>query len=160
MMESEVKVEIGKHVEKNTLSAPPSQMEAEASKGLMMKPKDGTSGLAMRKGTKGKPKPLFFWTSADVNKWLRKHGGHCFDLYGDMLLENDVTGRTLIRMNEIKLEKLGIMNQEHRRDLLHQILLLRLKYEISDLKDLDQKGTGFELKLPETRVTLEKPVDK
>ena len=27
-----------------------------------------------------------------MNKWLKKHGGHCHDLYGDLLLEEEVTG--------------------------------------------------------------------
>ena len=51
----------------------------------------GGAGAA-RKVLKGKPKPLYFWTSADVNKWWRKHGGLCYQLYGDLLTEHDVGG--------------------------------------------------------------------
>ncbi|XP_076441533.1 sterile alpha motif domain-containing protein 12-like [Babylonia areolata] len=110
----------------------------------------GTDG-APRKVLKGKPKPLYFWTSADVNKWWRKHGGRCYEQYGDLLTKHDVGGRTLIRMNEIKLEKIGITNVEDRHELMQHILRLRLKHEMADLKNLDQRGVGFDLKLPDPR---------
>jgi len=45
-----------------------------------------------KKVTRSKTKPLFFWTSADVNKWLKKHGGHCHELYGQIFTEHEVTG--------------------------------------------------------------------
>lgn len=116
---------------------------------------------APRKVLKGKPKPLYFWTSADVNKWWRKHGGLCYQLYGDLLTEHDVGGRTLIRMNEIKLEKIGITNPEHRHELMQHILRLRLKHEMADLKNLDQRGVGFDLKLPDPRpAAAAAPADK
>ncbi|GFO21118.1 sterile alpha motif domain-containing protein [Plakobranchus ocellatus] len=108
-------------------------------------------GLAVKRGMKGRPKPLHFWTSADVNKWLRKHGGLYYELYGDLLSKHEVTGRTLIRMNDIKLEKMGILDATHRHDLMQFILRLRLKHEMSDLKNHYQRGSGFELKLPEAR---------
>lgn len=104
-----------------------------------------------KKVTRSKTKPLSFWTSADVNKWLKKHGGHCHDLYGELFLQQEVTGRTLIRLNEIKLEKIGINNPQHRQELMHYILKLRLRHESTDLKNLDQKGTGFELPVPDTK---------
>ncbi|KAL4235585.1 SAM domain (Sterile alpha motif) [Mactra antiquata] len=103
-----------------------------------------------KKVTRSKTKPLFFWTSADVNKWLKKHGGHCHDLYGEKFLEQEVTGRTLMRLTEIKLENIGITNSQHRQELMHYILKLRLKHEGTDLKGLDQKGSGFELPVPDT----------
>ncbi|KAL5016198.1 hypothetical protein ScPMuIL_005787 [Solemya velum] len=105
----------------------------------------------IKKTTKGKTKPLYFWNSADVNKWLRKHGGQYHDLYGELFLEQEVTGRTLIRINEIKLERMGMTNVEHRKELMQHILKLRLKHEMLDLKNLDQKGSGFELKLPDSK---------
>ncbi|ESP00737.1 hypothetical protein LOTGIDRAFT_158026 [Lottia gigantea] len=123
--------------------------------------KESVSSLNGKKNLKGKPKPLYFWTSADVNKWLRKHGGVCYDLYGDMLYQNDVTGRTLIKINEIKLEKIGITDVTHRKDMMQHILRLRLKHEVTDLKNLGQKGSGFELKLPESsRIPQQEKTDK
>ncbi|XP_021370713.1 uncharacterized protein LOC110461535 isoform X3 [Mizuhopecten yessoensis] len=103
----------------------------------------------VKKTTKSKTKPLYFWTCADVNKWLKKHCSQFHGIYGDLLLQQEVTGRTLIRMNEIKLERIGIAKAEHRNEFMQYILRLRLRHETGDLKNLDQKGTGFELKLPE-----------
>ncbi|KAK6196339.1 hypothetical protein SNE40_001581 [Patella caerulea] len=122
--------------------------------------KESISSINGKKNLKGKPKPLYFWTCADVNKWLRKHGGVCYELYGELLTQNDVTGRTLIRINEIKLEKIGINEVSHRREMMQHILRLRLKHEVTDLKNLGQKGSGFELKLPDTKIQPSKSVTK
>jgi hypothetical protein len=119
--------------------------------GATLEARPKTDGLTVRRGMKGKPKPLYFWDSADVNKWLRKHGGLYYELYGDLLSKHDVTGRTLIRINDIKLEKMGVLDASHRHDLMQFILRLRLKHEMSDLRSLNQRGSGFELKLPDTR---------
>lgn len=100
-----------------------------------------------KKTAKNKSKPLYFWSAADVNKWLKKHGGHYHQLYGELFMQQEITGRTLIRLNDIKLEKIGITSPDHRADLMRHILKLRLKHESHDLKTLDQKGTGFELKI-------------
>lgn len=53
------------------------------------------SAVTPRKILKGKPKPLYFWSAADVNKWWRKHGGLCYQLYGDLLTEHDVGGKNM-----------------------------------------------------------------
>lgn len=127
---------------------------AEIANSVPVKPKlkdTSTGSTAGKKPVRSKTKPLYFWTSADVNKWLKKHGGHCHELYGDLLLQEEVTGRTLIRINEIKLEKIGITNPQHRQELMQCILKLRLKHEAVDLKNLDQKGSGFELPVPDTK---------
>ncbi|XP_062607141.1 protein aveugle-like [Saccostrea cucullata] len=96
-----------------------------------------------KKPNKSKPKPLYFWDCADVNKWMKKWCGTLHEKYGELFLQQEITGRTLIRMNEIKLEKIGIVNPDHRRELMQQILRQRLKHEMSDLKNMDQEGTGF-----------------
>jgi len=108
-------------------------------------------GLPGRAGLKGKPKPLYFWSTSDVNKWLRKHGGVYYELYGDLLSEHQITGRTLIRMTDIKLEKIGILDTSHRHDLMQFFLRLRLKHEMNDIRNLNSRGSGFELKLTESR---------
>ncbi|XP_071165998.1 protein aveugle-like [Mytilus edulis] len=130
-------------------------MEAEIDRTTKQEPKmhskiKETSGTSGKKTNKTKTKPLYFWNSFDVNKWLKKYGGKYFELYGDLLLSQEITGRTLIRMNDIKLERLGITSADHRREIIQHILRLRLKHEAIDLKNLEQKGTGFELRLPNT----------
>ena len=60
---------------------------------LEARPMNNKDGFAVKRGMKGKTKPLHFWTTADVNKWLRKHGGLYFELYGDLLSKHEVTGK-------------------------------------------------------------------
>lgn len=74
---------------------------------------------------------------------MKKWCGALHEKYGELLLDQEVTGRTLIRMNEIKLEKMGISNPNHRRELMQHILRQRLKHEMTDLKNMDQEGSGF-----------------
>ncbi|KAK0062903.1 protein aveugle, partial [Biomphalaria pfeifferi] len=119
--------------------------------GATLEARPTKDGLTVKRGMKGKTKPLYFWTIADVNKWLKKHARDYFEMYKEIFNEHEVTGRTLIRMNDIKLEKIGITDPTHRHDLMQFILRLRLKHEMSDLRGLNQRGSGFELKLPETR---------
>lgn len=45
-----------------------------------------------KKPNKSKPKPLYFWDCADVNKWMKKWCGALHEKYGELLLEQEVTG--------------------------------------------------------------------
>ena len=73
-------------------SLQPPGKESVSSAGRVSSVSGAGGAGAPRKVLKGKPKPLYFWTSADVNKWWRKHGGLCYQLYGDLLTEHDVGG--------------------------------------------------------------------
>ncbi|XP_013380536.1 protein aveugle [Lingula anatina] len=102
---------------------------------------------ASKKSTKGKgPKPLYFWGKADVNKWLRKHGGNYYQLYGQLFLDHEISGRALIRLSDMKLGRMGIQNPEHREDLMQLILHLKLRNEAAELKNLEQKGLSYDSK--------------
>ncbi|KAH9515305.1 Sterile alpha motif domain-containing protein 12 [Bulinus truncatus] len=127
--------------------------------GATLEARPTKDGLTVKRGMKGKTKPLYFWNIADVNKWLKKHARDYFEMYKEVFNKHEVTGRILIRMNEIKLEKIGITEPRHRQDLMHFILRLRLKHEMSDIRGLNQRGSGFELKLPEARQSsMDKPL--
>ena len=45
-----------------------------------------------KKSNKNKPKPLYFWNAADVNKWLKKHNSHYHSLYGELFEQQEITG--------------------------------------------------------------------
>uniref|UniRef100_T1J8M7 SAM domain-containing protein n=1 Tax=Strigamia maritima TaxID=126957 RepID=T1J8M7_STRMM len=85
-------------------------------------------------------KPVYFWTNSDVVKWLWRQCTDTYTLYGHLFTEHDITGRTLVRMNEISLEKLGISNQDHRDALWQEILKLRLRTDILEMRDLESKN--------------------
>lgn len=93
-----------------------------------------------QKKTNTRPKPVFFWTNADVLKWLRRHCQDYHTLYASYFLEHDITGRSLVRMNDTTLEKIGISDKNHRDELCREIWKLKLKSDILEMKDLERKG--------------------
>lgn len=87
-----------------------------------------------------RPKPVFFWNNADVMKWLKRHCEEYYGLYGNTFLENEITGRSLVRMTDVTLERMGINDPQHRDDLCRIILKLKLKSDIIEMKDLEKKS--------------------
>uniref|UniRef100_A0A0A9Z9B1 Protein aveugle n=1 Tax=Lygus hesperus TaxID=30085 RepID=A0A0A9Z9B1_LYGHE len=86
-----------------------------------------------------RPKPIYLWTVQDVQKWLRRHCSEYYPLYAELFLNNDVTGRTLLRITEGTLLRLGICNMEHRQEVWREITKLRLKSDIVEIRDLERK---------------------
>ena len=48
-------------------------------------------------------------------------------------------GRSLVRLNENSLLRIGIAHPEHRQDILREIAKLRLRTNIIQLRDLDRR---------------------
>ncbi|KAG8187312.1 hypothetical protein JTE90_011682 [Oedothorax gibbosus] len=92
--------------------------------------------------TNARPKLVFFWTNAEVLKWLRRHCEEYHTLYASLFLENDITGRSLLKMNDSTLERMGIKEKVHREVICTEILKLKLKSDILELKDLQKKKGG------------------
>ncbi|XP_054168876.1 protein aveugle-like [Oppia nitens] len=87
-----------------------------------------------------RPKPVFFWNNADVMKWMKRHCEQYYGLYGNAFLENEITGRSLVRMTDSTLERMGIADNGHRDDIQRIILKLKLKSDIIEIKDLEKKS--------------------
>ncbi|XP_063536878.1 protein aveugle [Cydia strobilella] len=83
-----------------------------------------------------RPKAVYLWTEADVQKWLSRHCSDYYNLYWQRFHEHDITGRALIRINDTTLLRMGITNKEHRDAIWREILKLRLKTDIVDIIDL------------------------
>lgn len=54
--------------------------------------------------------------------------------------QHDITGRALVRMHENTLLRLGIVNPQHREDIWREIMKLRLKTDILEIRDLERKN--------------------
>merc|ERR1712173_231942 len=67
------------------------------------------------------PKVVAQWNGADVQRWLRRHCCDLYHLYSELFLNQDITGRSLVRLNENSLLRLGIVHPEHRQVILKQI---------------------------------------
>ncbi|CAG2158787.1 unnamed protein product [Oppiella nova] len=98
------------------------------------------SNCQMSGGNSRRPKPVFFWNNADVMKWLKRHCEQYYGLYGNAFLENEITGRSLVRITDATLQRLGITDPQHRDDISRIILKLKLKSDIIEIKDLEKKS--------------------
>lgn len=90
-----------------------------------------------------RPKAVYLWTEADVQKWLRRHCSDYYNLYWEKFHEHDITGRALVRINDNTLLRMGIMNKEHREAIWREILKLRLKADIVEIRDLERRHNYF-----------------
>jgi len=86
-----------------------------------------------------RPKPVFFWVNADVMKWLKRHADEYYAQYGHLFMEHEITGRSLVRMSESTLERMGVTDPAHRDGLYRIILKQKLKSDILEMKDLEKK---------------------
>ncbi|XP_050308797.1 protein aveugle [Anthonomus grandis grandis] len=89
-----------------------------------------------------KPKSVYEWNVRDVQNWLRRHCGDYHPLYADNFVQHDITGRALIRMNDNSLYRLGITEALHREAIWREILKLRLKTDIIEIRDLQHRTSS------------------
>nr|CAH7761553.1 unnamed protein product [Callosobruchus chinensis] len=92
--------------------------------------------------TANRPKSVYSWNVTDVQKWLRRHCSDCYQLYAENFIQHDITGRTLLRINDNSLLRLGITNDVHREAIWRQILKLRLKTDIMEIRDMQRRNTN------------------
>ncbi|VVC89784.1 protein aveugle [Leptidea sinapis] len=90
-----------------------------------------------------RPKEVYLWTEADVQKWLRRHCSDYYNLYWERFHEHDITGRALVRLNDNTLLRMGITNKDHREAIWREILKLRLKTDIVEIRDLERRQNYF-----------------
>ncbi|PRD32896.1 UNVERIFIED_CONTAM: ave [Trichonephila clavipes] len=74
--------------------------------------------------TNARPKLVFFWTNAEVLKWLRRHCEEYHTLYASLFLENDITARLNAAVNFYKL-----VIQFHLATINKIIMILRKTYK-------------------------------
>lgn len=91
-----------------------------------------------------KPKSIYSWTVNDVQKWLRRHCEDLFQQYNYLFLKNHITGRTLLRINDNSLLRLGVKEQNHRGAICREIVKLKLKTDIMEIRDLQYKNKNVQ----------------
>ncbi|KAG9510962.1 Protein aveugle, partial [Fragariocoptes setiger] len=87
-----------------------------------------------------RPKHLSQWTNADVMKWLKRHCEEYYIKYGHLFLQHEVNGRSLCRITDTMLERMGIDSVEHREQLCQTVKTLKLKSDIVEMRDLERRG--------------------
>ncbi|KAK6628119.1 hypothetical protein RUM43_001970 [Polyplax serrata] len=88
-----------------------------------------------------RPRPVYLWSVVDVQKWLRRHCSDYCNLYCENFLYHEITGRALIRINENTLLRIGIDNPVHRTEIWREIIKLRLKTDIMEIRDLERQNS-------------------
>uniref|UniRef100_A0A3P8RB30 Sterile alpha motif domain containing 10 n=1 Tax=Astatotilapia calliptera TaxID=8154 RepID=A0A3P8RB30_ASTCA len=114
----------------------------------------GTEGIQLRPGEaftvyhtsptlSSLSKPVVLWTQQDVCKWLKKHCPHNYLTYVEAFSHHAITGRALLRLNGEKLERMGIVQETLRQEVLQQVLQLQPPLEISLSSSLDPFSGPF-----------------
>ncbi|KAG5667597.1 hypothetical protein PVAND_015573 [Polypedilum vanderplanki] len=91
-----------------------------------------------------RPKAVYYWTTADVIKWYRRHCAEYGNEYEDLFVMHDITGRALLRLNDNSLKRMGIKNDVDREAILKEILKQRLKTDIMEIKELENMNNVYE----------------
>uniref|UniRef100_A0A8K9ULS9 Sterile alpha motif domain containing 10 n=1 Tax=Oncorhynchus mykiss TaxID=8022 RepID=A0A8K9ULS9_ONCMY len=109
----------------------------------------GTEGIQLRPGEaftvyhtsptlSSLSKPVVLWTQQDVCKWLKKHCPHNYLTYVEAFSHHAITGRALLRLNGEKLERMGIVQETLRQEVLQQVLQLQVREEVRNLQLLSR----------------------
>ncbi|XP_031422930.1 uncharacterized protein samd10b [Clupea harengus] len=84
-------------------------------------------------------KPVVLWTQQDVCKWLKKHCPHNYLTYVEAFSHHAITGRALLRLNGEKLQRMGIVQETLRQEVLQQVLQLQVQEEVRNLQLLSRE---------------------
>uniref|UniRef100_A0A8C6VBC5 Sterile alpha motif domain containing 10 n=1 Tax=Naja naja TaxID=35670 RepID=A0A8C6VBC5_NAJNA len=87
-------------------------------------------------------KPVVLWTQQDVCKWLKKHCPHNYLIYVEAFSHHAITGRALLRLNGEKLQRMGIIQESQRQEVLQQVLQLQVREEVRNLQLLSQEASS------------------
>ncbi|XP_060115955.1 sterile alpha motif domain-containing protein 12-like [Heteronotia binoei] len=81
------------------------------------------------------------WTVSEVCAWLDSRP---LGAQGGPLLEaasnHAISGKALLRLTEETMERMGIVPQSLRQQLLHEVLCLRIQQEMEDLLDITDES--------------------
>uniref|UniRef100_A0A3P8WXG4 Sterile alpha motif domain containing 10a n=1 Tax=Cynoglossus semilaevis TaxID=244447 RepID=A0A3P8WXG4_CYNSE len=87
-------------------------------------------------------RPVVLWSQQDVCKWLKKHCPHNYLTYVEVFSHHAITGRALLRLNGEKLERMGLVQETFRQELLQQVLQLQVQEEGRNLQLLSRGMAG------------------
>ncbi|KAK0155626.1 Sterile alpha motif domain-containing protein 10 [Merluccius polli] len=87
-------------------------------------------------------RPVVLWSQQDVCRWLKKHCPHNYLTYVEVFSQHAITGRALLRLNGEKLERMGLVQETLRQDLLQQVLQLQVQEEGRNLQLLSRGEEG------------------
>jgi len=88
-------------------------------------------------------KNVLLWNVDDVVNWLgRSCSVDIQSRYAQRIQYHDINGRALMRMNDEKLQIIGIENSSHRYEILKEIYKQQLRCQEKHFKELNQHLSG------------------
>lgn len=104
--------------------------------------------------TKNRPRPVYLWSANEVKNWYQRHCGE-YEQYieyfmkvckffkisthlENILFQNDIVGKVLLRITDKSLQRMGITDNQHREHIWREIVKLKLKTDIMEIKDLER----------------------
>ncbi|XP_026888104.1 sterile alpha motif domain-containing protein 10a [Electrophorus electricus] len=87
-------------------------------------------------------RPVVLWSQQDVCKWLKRHCPHNYLRCMEAFSHHAITGRALLRLNGEKLERMGLVQETTRQELLQQVLQLQVQEERRNLQLLSRGSFG------------------
>uniref|UniRef100_T1GA01 SAM domain-containing protein n=1 Tax=Megaselia scalaris TaxID=36166 RepID=T1GA01_MEGSC len=87
--------------------------------------------------TKNRPRPVYLWSANEVKNWYQRHCGE-YEQYIEYFMKNDIVGKVLLRITDKSLQRMGITDNQHREHIWREIVKLKLKTDIMEIKDLER----------------------
>ncbi|KAM6404758.1 sterile alpha motif domain-containing protein 10-like [Pluvialis apricaria] len=109
-----------------SLSCPPVLMDTREQDGAEAPPE----GCPMSQAP-WEQRPAGQWTVAEVGAWLAARSGA--GELAELAHQHAVSGRALLRLTEGTLRRMGVSPRSRRRELLRELLRLRLQQELEEL---------------------------
>ncbi|KAM7367620.1 hypothetical protein PAMP_013906 [Pampus punctatissimus] len=81
-------------------------------------------------------KRVSLWSVEEVLEWMQQQYPTQIDMLHKAIIKHSISGRALLRLKEHHLEHLGVEAEEQQREILQDLLLLRVQEEINDLNDI------------------------
>ncbi|XP_069662633.1 sterile alpha motif domain-containing protein 12-like [Haliaeetus albicilla] len=92
---------------------------------------EGCPMAEVSEGAGWEQRPAGQWTVAEVGAWLAARSGT--RELAELAQEHAVSGRVLLRLTEGTLRRMGVAPWSRRRELLRELLRLRLQQELEEL---------------------------
>ncbi|KAM9616674.1 sterile alpha motif domain-containing protein 12-like isoform 2-T2 [Morphnus guianensis] len=92
---------------------------------------EGCPTAEVSEGARWEQRPAGQWTVAEVGAWLAARSGT--PELAELAQEHAVSGRVLLRLTEGTLRRMGVAPRSRRRELLRELLRLRLQQELEEL---------------------------
>ncbi|XP_041109412.1 sterile alpha motif domain-containing protein 12-like isoform X2 [Polyodon spathula] len=84
-------------------------------------------------------KRVFLWTVQEVHGWVKLQFPSCETSFLLAFVNHAISGRALLRLTDSKLERMGIVQEQQRHDILQELLPLRVEEELDNLNEIVSK---------------------